>query len=83
MVPMKVVTVNRAVRPLVVMIPRVDAEDSVHAPCSTADGTSDDSTNRTGGPTSLPGAPLHSSENALSMTRGRDHKERRDNILAA
>jgi hypothetical protein len=70
MVPMKVVTVNRAVRPLVVMIPRVDAEDSVHAPCST---------NRTGGPTSLPGAPLHSSENALSMTRGRDHKERRDN----
>jgi hypothetical protein len=61
------------------MIPRVDAEGSVHAAYSTANGTSDDRTNRTGGPASLRGAPLHSSENALGMTRGRDRKERHHN----
>jgi hypothetical protein len=76
MVPMMVVAINRAVRPPVVMIPRVDAEDSVHAAYSTANGTSDGGTERTGGPASVRRAPLHSSENALSMNRGRDCKER-------
>ena len=75
MVPMMVVAIYRAVRPPVVMIPGVNAKDTVHATCSTADG----SANRTGGPASLRSAPLHSSENALSITRGRDRKERRDN----
>lgn len=79
MVPMMVVAIYRAVRPPVVMIPRVDAEGTVYAACSTANGTSDDSTKWTCGPASLRGAPLHSSENALSVTRGRDRKERRDN----
>lgn len=79
MVPMMMVVVNRAVRPPVVMIPRVDAESSIHAACSTANGTSHDSTSRTGGPASLRGAPLHSSENALGMTRGRNRKERHHN----
>jgi hypothetical protein len=79
MVPMMVVAIYRAVRPPVVMIPGVNAKDTVHATCSTANGTADGSANRTGGPASLRSAPLHSSENALSITRGRDRKERRDN----
>jgi hypothetical protein len=53
MVPMMAVAINRAVCPPMVMIPRVDAEGSVHTADSTADGTSDDSTSRTGGPASL------------------------------
>jgi hypothetical protein len=77
MVPMMVVAIYRAVRPPVAMIPRVDAEGTVYAACSTANGTSDDSTNRTGGPASLRGAPLHSSENALSMNHGRSRKQSR------
>ncbi len=77
--PMMVVAINRAVRSPVVMIPGVDAESSVHTAYSTANGTSDDGTNRTGGPASMRGAPLHSSDNALSMARGRDRKEKRDN----
>jgi hypothetical protein len=53
MAPMMVVAINRTVRPPAVMIPRVNAEGSVHATYSTANGTSDDSTSRTGGPASL------------------------------
>jgi hypothetical protein len=79
MVPVMVVAINRAVGPPVVMVPRVDAERSVYAACSTANGTSDNGANGTGGAASLRGAPLHSSENALSITRGRNHKERHDN----
>ena len=77
MVPTMVVAINRAVRPPVAMISRVDAESSVHAARSTANGTSDDSTKWTGGPAALRGAPLHSSENALSMNRGRSRKQSR------
>jgi hypothetical protein len=77
MVPMMVVAIYRAVRPPVVMIPRVDAEGTVYAACSTANGTSDDSTKWTGGPTSLRGAPLHSSEHALSMNRCRSREQSR------
>jgi hypothetical protein len=63
--------------PPVVMISRMDAQDSVHAAYSTTNGTSDDSTKRTGGPASLRGAPLHSSEHALSMNHGRSRKHSR------
>jgi hypothetical protein len=74
---MMTVAIYRAVRPPVVMIPRVNAQDSVYAACSTANGTSDDTAKWTRGPASLRGAPLHSSENALSMNRGRSRKQSR------
>jgi hypothetical protein len=85
MVPMMVVAVNRAVRPPVVMIPGVDAKDTVHATCSTANGTADDSANRTRGPASLRGAPLqflrkHPEHDPRQGSQG---KTRQQHILAA
>jgi hypothetical protein len=50
---------------------------SVYAASSTANGTSDDSTKWARGSVSLRGAPLRSSENALSMNRGRSRKQSR------
>ncbi len=74
---MVVVAINRAVRPPMVMMPRMEAQRSVYATNGTANGTPDDSTNRTGSAASLGGAPLHSSENALRMNCGRRGKQSR------
>jgi hypothetical protein len=65
--------------PPVVMVSRMDAQGSVHRAYRAANGTADDSTNRTSSPASLRSSLLLASEKALGMNRDRGHKESRDN----
>jgi hypothetical protein len=72
------VAIGRAVRTHpVVVVSRMDAQNSVNPADRTTDRAADDSANRACSGTAVRGAPLHSSNNALSMSRSRRHKQSR------